>query len=120
MSSEVQRSASQRKLKRSIFMNQALITYTTMRECSDENARLIRGVFDELQQTAPSDLRYFALRGENGQFFHFIQTSNDTAPFAQSKAFATFQQDIKQRLLAPAQRIEVTVVGTYGMRQNDF
>jgi hypothetical protein len=96
-------------------MKQTLITYTTKPERSDENARLIQDVFDELRQTAASGLHYFVLRAENGRFFHFIQVPDGATPFAQSEAFAAFQQDIKERLLAPAQRIDVALLGSYGM-----
>lgn len=100
-------------------MKQTLISYTTKPGLSDENARLIRDVFDELRQTSPSGLAYCALRAENGQFFHFIQTPDGAAPFEQSKAFAAFQRDIKERLLAPPQRTDVTIIGSYGMAASE-
>jgi hypothetical protein len=101
------------------FMQKILVSYTTRPECSDENAGLIRDVFDELRQTAPAGLRYIVLRAGNEQFFHFMQAPEGVEPFAQSEAFAAFQWDIRTRLLAPAQRLDVTVVGSYGMATDD-
>ncbi|RFB65673.1 MULTISPECIES: hypothetical protein [unclassified Herbaspirillum] len=100
-------------------MQKILISYSTRPERADENADLIRDVFDELRKTAPEGLRYMALRAANGQFFHFLQAPEGVEPFAQSEAFASFQWDIRTRLLAPAQRLDVTVVGSYGMTDDD-
>jgi hypothetical protein len=101
-------------------VKQTLISYTTKPERSGENLRLIRSVFAELQQAAPADLCYRVLHAGNGQFFHFIQTPDGATPFAQSAAFAAFQRDIQERLLVPPQRMEVTIVGSYGMEENEI
>lgn len=100
-------------------MKQTLISYVVRRERSEENERLIGDVFNELRQTSPSGLQYLVLRAADGQFFHFMQAPDGMQPFAESAAFAAFQQNIKERFIVPARRTEVTILGSYGTWKGD-
>lgn len=52
-------------------MKQTLISYVIRRQRSEENARLIGDVFNELRQTSPSGLQYLvARRGRTILSFH--------------------------------------------------
>ncbi|MES2150248.1 MAG: hypothetical protein V4508_10680 [Pseudomonadota bacterium] len=99
-------------------MKQTLISYKTKPDRSEENAQLIRAVFDELRKQAPSSLGYLVLRAENGQYFHFVQTDDGASPLNELAAFAAFQNNVRERLLGPPLVRELALVGSYGMLEN--
>ena len=92
-------------------MQKILISYTTRPGRYEEDAGLIRDVFDELLQRAPDGFRYIVLCAGNEQLFYFMQAPEGVEPFA------PFQWGIRTRLLAAAQRSDVAVVGSYGDRE---
>ena len=58
-----------------------VIRYTTKPEHADENERLIREVFDELQREGPTGLRYAAVRLEDGvTFLHVAELDGAGQP----------------------------------------
>jgi len=49
-------------------MKHLIVSYAIKPDLVEENARLIRAVFDELNAQSPKGLRYAALRDDNGRF----------------------------------------------------
>lgn len=100
-------------------MKQVLISYTTKPERTEENARLIQDVVDELKVKAPAGLRYFVLRDENGRFSHFVQIEEGAAPLNEFASFQVFQEGAGERYLEGPVRSTVTIVGSFGMLPNE-
>ncbi len=98
-------------------MKRSLIRYRTKPERTEENERLIKGVFAELQAKSPAGVRYLALKLGDGGFIHFVAVDGDAGanPIPTLDAFRAFQSGIKDRCLELPQSGEVTVVGNYRM-----
>jgi hypothetical protein len=91
-----------------------IIRYTTKPEHADENARLIRNVFAALADTKPDGVHYAAFRLDDGvSFTHVVTVDGDTNPLNEVPAFAEFQADIMNRVVAPPVTVTTTVVGNY-------
>ena len=98
-------------------MKRTLVLYTTKPESTRDNERLIERVFQELEAKAPNDVRYMALKLEDGSFVHFAVTDADASPnpIVALEAFKAFQNGIKERVTAPPLARGATVVGNYRM-----
>ena len=90
-----------------------VIRYTAQPDKADENERLIRAVFAELKEAAPDGVRYATLRLAGGTFVHIVEVADGAEPLTALKAFQTFQSGIKDRVAAPPQFSEATLVGNY-------
>lgn len=98
-------------------MKRSLIRYRTKPERTEENERLIKGVFAELQAKSPAGVRYLALKLGDGSFIHFVAVDDDAGanPVTRLAAFQAFQSGVKDRCLELPQSNDVTVVGNYRM-----
>ena len=98
-------------------MKRILVRYKTKPDRTDENEKLIKGVFRELHATSPSGVRYLALKLADGTFVHFVgnEAKDGANPIPALDAFKAFQQGIKERCSEPPQSGDVTVVGNYRM-----
>jgi hypothetical protein len=91
-----------------------IVRYATTPEAADENARLVRDVYAELAQTRPGGLRYATFRLDDGvTFVHLAVLEAEENPLSSTAAFARFQADIGQRLVAGPDARDATVVGSY-------
>jgi hypothetical protein len=91
------------------------VTYSTKPECTEENARLIRAVFEELRVKAPNGLRYMVLRHGDGRFVHFVEQRDGAPGLSDFEAFRAFQKDASERFQGRPEANEVQVVGAYGI-----
>lgn len=98
-------------------MRLTVVRYRTKPEMADENARLIQGVFQELHGNPRNDVRYLALRLDDGTFVHFsiAETQDGASPIPRLEAFRSFQRDIKERCSEAPQQAQATIVGNYRM-----
>ncbi len=93
-----------------------VVQYQTRPEAADENERIVREVFAELNATNPGGLRYVSLRlGDGVTFVHIGIVEGEVNPLGDTKAFQEFQQTIGERLAGSPQRSDATVVGAYGL-----
>ncbi|MGI5227297.1 hypothetical protein [Actinoallomurus sp. CA-142502] len=91
-----------------------IIRYRTRPEAAEENQRLVEKVFAELRAERPDGLRYATFRLADGvSFVHVVAYEGDGDPLGASAAFAAFQQGIGDRVAAPPEAGEVTLVGSY-------
>jgi hypothetical protein len=91
-----------------------VIRYMTKADRAEENAELIRAVFEELAETKPAGVRYEAYRLDDGvSFIHVVTLDGDDNPLMSNGAFAAFQKDIADRLVDGPTANEATVVGSY-------
>lgn len=98
-------------------MKRTLIRYKTKPEMTGENERLIRNVFQELQEKSPAGVRYLALKLGDGTFVHFVSVDSEdgASPLPSLTAFRAFQSGIKERCAEAPQVADATVVGNYRM-----
>jgi hypothetical protein len=98
-------------------MKRSLIRYRTKPERSDENERLIKGVFTELRAKSPAGVRYLVLRLGDGSFVHIVMAdaAESTSAITGLDAFRAFQNGITDRTVEPPQSNDVAVVGNYRM-----
>jgi hypothetical protein len=98
-------------------MKRTLVLYTTKPESTRDNERLVERVFKELHEKAPDDVRYMALKLEDGSFVHFSMVDAEASPnpIVALEAFKAFQSGIKERCAAAPLARGATVVGNYRM-----
>ncbi|WP_231499904.1 hypothetical protein [Saccharothrix sp. NRRL B-16314] len=91
-----------------------VIRYETRAEVADENERLVRQVFAELDEGRPDGLRYATFRLADGvTFVHLAVTEGETSPLVELPAFKEFQEAIGERLVDGVDRSAATLVGSY-------
>jgi hypothetical protein len=93
-----------------------VIRYATTPETAEENARLVRNVYDELHKENPEGLRYATFRLDDGvSFLHVAVLDAEENPLTTSAAFVEFQSDIASRLTEGPVQADATLVGSYRM-----
>ena len=102
-------------------MKLTVVRYRTKPEAAGENERLIQAVFQELRATSRDDVRYLALRLNDGTFIHvsIAETEDGASPIPRLDAFRSFQPGLKERCVEPPQQHEATIVGNYRMLGED-
>jgi hypothetical protein len=71
-------------------MSYTMVTYTVKPGREEENAALVRGVFDELAETRPSGFRYAVFQvADSRQFVHLY--TDQGAPSGALQELASFQ-----------------------------
>ena len=96
-------------------MRQVMVRYTTRADQAEENARLIRDVFESLQKTAPTGITYASYRLDDGVSFVHIASVDDPAnnPLQNLAAFKAFTAGVKDRCdVAPVTSV-LHEVGSY-------
>ena len=96
-------------------MRQVLVRYTTRADQAEENARLIREVFESLRETTPTGITYAAYRLDDGVSFVHIASIDDPAnnPLQHLVAFKAFTAGVKDRCdVAPVTSV-LHEVGSY-------
>lgn len=97
-------------------MKRKLIRYRTAEDRAEENETLIRNVFEDLEATTPSGLRYLALNLGDGHFVHFVETDeNEGGSLSQLESFKAFQHGLKDRQVEPTAALNATIIGDYRM-----
>jgi hypothetical protein len=91
-----------------------VVRYRTTDETTDENRRLVEAVYAELAESRPAGLRYGTLRLADGvSYLHVAVTEGETSPLPGLASFQEFQRGIGERVAAPPERLEPTVIGSY-------
>lgn len=99
-------------------MNNIIVRYKVKPGSVEENKRLIRNVFDELNSTAPAGLKYTSYVLSDGvSFIHMasIETADGSNPLNVSPAFKEFTRDIKSRCDESPIALDASVIGSYGI-----
>ncbi len=99
-------------------MKRVLVQYKVKEDKASENIEFIKNVFKELQESSPAGLRYASFVQPDGvNFVHIasIETEDGTNPLSQSKAFAEFQKEIKDRCEVPPAAIDLNKIGSFNL-----
>jgi hypothetical protein len=99
------------------IMKRNLIRYKTQPESADENAKLIAGVFAELETAKPDGVRYLSLRLEDDSFVHIVESdaADGSSALPKLEAFKAFQNGIRERCVEPPVVRGAVIVGNYRM-----
>jgi hypothetical protein len=98
-------------------MKRTLVRYKIKPEQVQENARLIKQVFQELKAKAPDGAHYVVLQLDDGTFVHFatVESMDGAHPITSLEAFRAFQSGIKGRCMELPQSSDATIVGNFRM-----
>jgi hypothetical protein len=93
-----------------------MVRYKVKPELAQENERLVRAVYAELEHSAPAGLRYATFKLEDGvSFVHLasIETDDGHNPLREVDAFKRFQANAGERQDEPAVTTELSEIGSY-------
>jgi hypothetical protein len=101
--------------------NAIVVRYRTKPEAADENARLVRNVYEELATDQPEGFHYMTLQLDDGVSFVHVAIHDESAenPLAKSDAFARFQAGLAERLEHGPEPTPANVVGSYAFALGD-
>ena len=97
-------------------MSEIMVRYKVKPERAEENRQLVRAVYEELQRTQPSGLRYATFQLDDGVSFVHIasnEAKNGQSPLREVKAFQAFQEDVGDRCVEPPVATELHEVGSF-------
>jgi hypothetical protein len=97
-------------------MKRQIVIYKAKPEHADENQRMLEQVFEELHAKQPDGVRYLLARMNDGTFVHLIVSGEDGPPsFTKLDSFKAYVAGVRDRIVAPPQQSEATIVGDYRM-----
>jgi hypothetical protein len=98
-------------------MKRTLVRYKIKPERVQDNALLIKRVFDELKARSPDNARYVVLQLDDGAFVHFaaVESMDGNHPITSLEAFRAFQSGINERCIELPQSGDAAIVGNYRM-----
>ena len=95
-------------------MRHTMVTYTAKPGREDENAALVRAVFEELARQRPEGLRYAVFQlPETRQFVHLYTDEGSTTGVQELSSFQAFVAEAKDRHEQPATFSTPELIGDY-------
>jgi len=95
-------------------MRHTMVTYTVKPGREDENAALVRAVFEELARERPAGLRYAVFQlPETRQFVHLYTDEGSTTGVQELSSFQAFVAEAKDRHEQPAAFSQPELIGDY-------
>ena len=96
-------------------MSHTIVRYTVKPGREDENAALVRAVFDQLSQERPTGFRYAVFQAtDSGEFMHlYTDDGAEAGTLQQLPAFKAFVADAADRHERPAEFAQFELVGAY-------
>jgi hypothetical protein len=95
-------------------VNRVMVRYRVKPDQAAANGDLVRAVYDELNSSRPSGLKYATFQLEDGvSFVHIAETEDGSNPLTEMKAFREFQKDIRDHCDNAPVVSELQVIGAY-------
>jgi hypothetical protein len=95
-------------------VRRVMVRYKVKPERAEENAALVRAVYEELAQAQPAGFRYATFRLDDGvSFVHLASIESGETPLSKLRAFAAFQEGIADRCDEPPLVAPLEEVGSY-------
>jgi hypothetical protein len=95
-------------------MSHTIVTYTVKSGREEENAALVRAMFDELTQTQPAGLRYAVFYlADSRRFIHLYTDEGSTSGVQGLDSFKAFVAGAKEIHEQPATFSESELIGDY-------
>ena len=98
-------------------MKKVMVRYKVKPDSAEENKRLIKNVFTELNKNKPAGIKYTSyLLADKVSFVHIasIETEDGSNPLSLIQAFKDFTKDIKERCEEPPVTSEIEEIGNFG------
>ena len=97
-------------------MKRVMIRYTVKPEAAQDNAELVRAVYEELEREGTPTLRYATFVLDDG--VTFVHVAEDDAPDGASTlagvaAFQRFREGLRERCAVPPVTAELSTIGAY-------
>ncbi len=91
-----------------------MVSYHVHPDQAALNEELVRGVYEELEQSAPDGFHYATFVKDDGvSFVHIASHKDDDSPLLDLAAFQAFQAGIKDRCQEPPVRVDLREIGSY-------
>lgn len=101
-------------------MRHTLVTYTVKPGREEDNAALVRAVFEELAETRPAGLRYAVLYLPDArQFTHLYTDEGSAAGLQELRSFKAFAAGARDRREQPATFAQPELLGDYRTFETD-
>ena len=102
-------------------MGSTMVRYKVRPDRAEENVALVEAVYAELAREQPDGLRYATFRLPDGvSFMHVvIETDQPGRILGRLASFQAFQQDLEGRCEEPPVATEITLVGSYGVKEHE-
>ena len=95
-------------------MSHTIVTYTVKPGREEENASLVRAVFEELAQTRPDGLRYAVFHlPDSRQFIHLYTDEGSQTGLQGLNSFKAFVAGAEDRHEQPATATQPELIGDY-------
>jgi quinol monooxygenase YgiN len=97
-------------------MRQVMVRYKVKPDRVAENEELVRAVYDELQRTEPTGLRYATFQlGDGVSFVHLASTETEDgrSPLSHMEAFRRFQENVDDRCEETPVVTELREIGSF-------
>jgi hypothetical protein len=95
-------------------MSMVMVRYKVKPGRAEENAQLVRAVYEELASSDPDGLHYATFQLEDGvSFVHIASVEDGQNPLREVKAFQEFQKDIADRCAEPPVTAKLDQVGAF-------
>jgi hypothetical protein len=97
-------------------MKRVMVRYEVKPEHVSHNLELVRAVYDELNRTQPSGLRYATFMLPDGvTFVHLAsnEAAGDGSPLLEVEAFRRFQAGLRDRCQTQPVAAELTEIGSF-------
>jgi hypothetical protein len=96
-----------------------MVRYQAKSGQAEENQRLSAAVFEELQERAPTGLRYAVFRLPDDTFVHLASLEDGAEPLSSFATFRAFTERVRERAVEPPLAAQPSLVGNYGMLAAD-
>jgi hypothetical protein len=98
-------------------MGSSMVRYKVRPDRGDENASLVRAVYEQLNRDRPEGLHYVTFQLPDGvSFMHVVfETDQPGRILGEVAAFKAFSAEIESRCEEPPVATELTVIGSYGI-----
>jgi hypothetical protein len=98
-------------------MRRAIVRYKVKPDRAEENAELVRAVYEELHRVDPPGFRYATFQLEDGvSFVHIAEFDGEANPLSELGAFREFQQGIEERCDESPVATKADEVGSFNFR----
>jgi hypothetical protein len=97
-------------------MRRIMVRYKVKPEQAAKNEELVRAVYDELDRTRPTGIRYATFQLDDGvSFIHLAshETEDGTNPLTELRSFQQFQENIRERCDEPPVVAELREIGSF-------
>lgn len=98
-------------------MKRTVVSYRIKSDRIEENTRLLKNIFAELEAKALPGVHYVTLQTGDGWYTHFTTVETDGVnPITTLDSFKAYVVGVRERCAEPPQQSnDVTVVGNYRM-----